>query len=206
MDATPEALRVLLVGEDPLARGALRSRLSEDPDVSIVAELGFDGLLAPAVLSADAEALLWDLGVGSTDLVLPVKPPVPFVALVADVESARQAVRGGARGVVLRDGDPDRMATALRAAVDGLVAVDDRLSAALLLGSQEQIVVEALTPREQEVLEWLAEGLSNRQIAKRLSISEHTVKFHIGAVLAKLDASSRTEAVVRGARAGLLVL
>ncbi len=65
---------------------------------------------------------------------------------------------------------------------------------------------EALTPREREVLQLLAEGLANRAIAQRLAISEHTVKFHVNAILGKLNAQSRTEAVVRAARLGLLIL
>lgn len=207
MDPTPDNLRVLLVGEDPLARGALRSLFVSDPDVRIVAELGFDESLAPALLQADAEALLWDVGVGSDELVLPVRAPVPFVALVSDADEAKQVLRRGASGVLLRDGDADRMAGALRAAMEGLVAIDDRLSEALWMGAEEPVpLAEPLTTRESEVLRWLAEGLSNRQIASRLEISEHTVKFHCASVMAKLDASTRTEAVVRAARAGLLSL
>ncbi|MCA1615145.1 MAG: response regulator transcription factor [Acidobacteria bacterium] len=65
---------------------------------------------------------------------------------------------------------------------------------------------EALTPREREVLEMLAEGLSNKEIAWRLNISEHTVKFHLASVFAKLDVSTRTEAVMQGLRRGLLMM
>jgi DNA-binding CsgD family transcriptional regulator len=65
---------------------------------------------------------------------------------------------------------------------------------------------QPLTPREIEVLGMLAEGLGNKTIARRLGISEHTVKFHVGSILAKLDASSRTEAVTLGARRGLIML
>jgi DNA-binding NarL/FixJ family response regulator len=64
--------------------------------------------------------------------------------------------------------------------------------------------VETLTPRETETLEMLSEGLSNKQIAARLNISEHTAKFHVNSVLGKLDAATRTEAVMRGFRSGLL--
>ncbi len=70
----------------------------------------------------------------------------------------------------------------------------------------EAMLVEPLTPREQEVLQLLAEGLSNAAIALRLSISEHTVKFHVSAVCAKLGASNRTDAVRRGVRQGLITL
>ena len=67
-------------------------------------------------------------------------------------------------------------------------------------------IVEALTPREMDVLEMLAEGLSNKMIAHRLSISDHTAKFHVNSILAKLHAGTRTEAVTRGIRLGLIKL
>ena len=94
---------------------------------------------------------------------------------------------------------------------DGLIAADERFLASLLPspsseGSDELTLKEDLTPREMDVLVRLAEGLSNQAIAQELSISEHTVKFHVTSIMGKLDAQSRTDAVVRATRLGLIFL
>jgi DNA-binding NarL/FixJ family response regulator len=94
------------------------------------------------------------------------------------------------------------------AAAQGLVVLDPSLSNPALLARDPSSpsLVEELTPRELQVLELLAEGLPNKVIARRLGISDHTVKFHVNAVLGKLGAQSRTEAVVRATRLGLILL
>jgi DNA-binding NarL/FixJ family response regulator len=107
-----------------------------------------------------------------------------------------------------RDVDAATLALALPAVVQGLVVSDAALVSGLLAARQSPLMsaAEALTPREQEVLQLLAEGLPNKTIADRLHISEHTVKFHVNAILSKLGAQSRSEAVVRATRLGLLLL
>jgi two-component system nitrate/nitrite response regulator NarL len=110
--------------------------------------------------------------------------------------------------LLLRDSSAESLAAALQAAVQGLVILDAALAVAVLPARdpEAELLVEALTPRELEVVQLLAEGLSNRAIAHRLEISEHTIKFHVNAILGKLDAQSRTEAVVRATRLGLILL
>jgi DNA-binding NarL/FixJ family response regulator len=97
---------------------------------------------------------------------------------------------------------------AIVAALRGLYVLDAAAREAAFEPRAEPAIFsgEALTPREAEVLALLAEGLPNRRIATRLGISENTVKFHVNALLDKLDADTRTEAVVRGARLGLVLL
>jgi DNA-binding NarL/FixJ family response regulator len=97
------------------------------------------------------------------------------------------------------------LAAAIAAVARGLFVADPALVPARSPRPSTRDV-EDLTPREHEVLQQLAAGLSNKEIASRLAISEHTVKFHVNALLAKLDAESRTEAVVRGVRLGLVIL
>ncbi len=97
----------------------------------------------------------------------------------------------------------EQIVAALYAALAGLVAVPAQASR-LLIPAGSEPEVENLTPREMETLEMLAEGLSNKQIAARLHISEHTAKFHVNSILGKLGAGTRTEAVMRGLRSGLL--
>ncbi len=127
------------------------------------------------------------------------------VALLPDADSAGELWTAGARGLLLRSSGPDRLVAAIRAAAEGLITLDPALSSALPSASPA-VPVEELTHRESEVLHLLAEGLTNKAIARRLDISDHTVKFHINAILSKLHAQSRTEAVVIGLRLGLISL
>jgi DNA-binding NarL/FixJ family response regulator len=104
--------------------------------------------------------------------------------------------------------DTDKLLTAARAVANGLVVVEPKLASALLpaMDSDQFTPDEPLTPREMEVLQRLAEGLTNKAIAQELGISEHTIKFHVNAIMGKLHAQSRTEAVVRATRLGLILL
>lgn len=108
--------------------------------------------------------------------------------------------------VVSPDAGPDELAAAVGAAAQGFVAVPRQLADQLAPRPAGEPPAEPLTAREAEVLGLLSQGLPNKQIALRLQISEHTVKFHIAAIFAKLGAGSRTEAVSIGARQGLITL
>ena len=204
--APPPAPRVLLVGEDALARAGLRA-LAEAAGFVVAGEA------EPAALDAEpaaADAALLDAGRSAAGLeaLSRLAPRLPVLVVLWSEEQAREALAAGARGVLRREGLAERLAAGLRAVADGLVVVDPAVAEAVLrpgapAGSP---LVEPLTPREGEVLSLLVEGLSNRAIAARLGISEHTAKFHVGAVLGKLGAESRAEAVVLAARLGLVVL
>jgi two-component system, NarL family, response regulator YdfI len=122
-----------------------------------------------------------------------------------------EALRAGVRAVLPSEVSPDQLAAALEAAMAGLVVVHPSEIAAALPAASAAFaplreLAEPLTPREREVLEMLASGLVNKQIAARLSISEHTVKFHVASILGKLGAATRTEAVSLGFRRGLVLL
>jgi two-component system, NarL family, nitrate/nitrite response regulator NarL len=128
------------------------------------------------------------------------------LAVLADAEQAGEALGAGAQGVVLRDVDAGRLAAAVRAVAEGLLVLDGAAAASALRPAPPlAAAVEPLTPREQEVLQLLAEGLSNKRIGARLGISDHTVKFHVNAILGKLGAQSRTEALAHAARLGLVL-
>jgi DNA-binding NarL/FixJ family response regulator len=130
------------------------------------------------------------------------------VAIVADEVDAREALAAGARAALPRDADGESLAAALRAAVQGLVVLDESFVAALLRDAPPPApdLVESLTPREIEVLQLLSQGLPNKGIAQRLGISDHTVKFHVNAILGKLGVQSRGEAIVQAIRLGLVTL
>jgi two-component system, NarL family, nitrate/nitrite response regulator NarL len=131
----------------------------------------------------------------------------PVLALVNGADDARQALRAGAHGALSRSTAPHGIAPAALAVASGHWVLDPAFAAELLHVSD---VVPAppslLSPREEQVLNLLSEGLSNRDIAERLGISRHTAKFHVNAILDKLGATTRTEAVVLAARSGVLTL
>ena len=215
-----DVLPLLLVGDDPLARSGLAALLAAEPDLAIVAQTTPAELAAGAAGAGDLapRVALWDLGLapgpalGRLADLAGSGPPV--LALLADEELAADAYAAGARGLLFRDAAPGRLAAALRALAQGLVVLDGSLAGLLASSSEDDgdpteapiEPAEPLTPREVEVLQLLAEGLSNKQIAARLAISEHTAKFHVAAILGKLGAETRTDAVVRAARAGLILL
>lgn len=122
---------------------------------------------------------------------------------------AGQALQGGIRGVLTGDAGPQQLALAVEAAASGLVVLDPGEVRAERSSSTRPVTLELsepLTARERQVLQMLAGGLGNKEIASRLKISEHTAKFHVASILGKFGASSRTEAVAIGLRRGLILL
>ena len=129
----------------------------------------------------------------------------------SDPRRVAEALRAGVRAILPADLPADQIVPALEAAAAGLIVlhpaeVDAVFPEAGASSSPLAELVEPLTPRENEVLQMLASGLANKEIATRLAISEHTVKFHVASILGKLGAASRTEAVTLGIRRGLVLL
>jgi DNA-binding NarL/FixJ family response regulator len=162
------------------------------------------------LLERHPSAAIVDLGPGPAPELAAVRSisrALPVLALASDASAAADALAAGARAVLPREVPKARLVAALRAAVEGLLVADASWSGALLRQRRvREPASEPLTPRELEVLQLLSDGLSNKAIADRLGISEHTAKFHVNAILGKLGAQGRTDAVVRGARLGLVVL
>jgi len=201
--------RVLIVADDPLARAGLAALLADQDGCVVVGQVA---ATEDALASLDVyrpEVILWDSGwdpdLMSDRLLRFAEGGVPVVALLSDISQVADVWTAGARGLLRRDTGPTALLTAIAAAAQGLAVIDPTLAPALPLGRPESLS-EALTPRELEVLRLLAEGLPNKAIALRLDISEHTVKFHLNAILGKLGAQSRTEAVVRAIRLGLIAV
>jgi len=193
------------VAEDPLVRSGLVSLLASDAGFSAVSELGARSDAALAESSADL--VLWDTGPRAVAVERSLTAErIPTLALARDEEAALDLLRAGALGVLLRSADGDRLLAALRAVANGVAVFEPGLLRALVAGRAAPGDSLALTPRETEVLALVAEGLSNKLVAERLKISEHTAKFHVNAILSKLGAETRTEAVVLAARRGFLML
>ena len=127
----------------------------------------------------------------------------PTIVTLADPggENGRALLRAGARGVIGRDASRADLDAVIAAVERGFVVLAGRQEPPSVRGEQQQ-----LTPREREVLEMLARGLSNKKIAARLSLAENTVKFHVASIFAKLEATTRTQAVTIGVRRGLVML
>jgi len=209
-------LRVLIVARQAMARAGLRGLIALRDDLLLAGqrarfreleELGQDQ--PPDVVLAS-----WDPANADEVAALEAAAARTPVVLVGDIPTPRdlQAVlRAGVRGFLLADASPDDVSTALHCAHRGLLVLDPVLARTLATvgaagspaGAEGE---EPLTEREREVLDLMALGLPNKTIAARLGISEHTVKFHVGSVMAKLGAASRTEAVTHAIRQGLLAL
>lgn len=207
------AVRVLVIAEDPLARAGLATLLANQPGCTVAGQVAADTELPDAVQIYRPDVIVWDLGSDPTRALERANSirdlGVPVVTLLPDETDAADAWASGARGILLRTASAENLAAALAAAAQGLAVIDPGFAAALLPGARDQSPaqpIEALTPRELEVLRLMAEGQSNKAIARELGISEHTVKFHVNAILGKLNVQSRTEAVVHATRLGLILL
>ena len=184
-----DLLRIAVAGRDPIARAGLASLIREFEDVLIV--------------DCDADVALVDGdAIGSAR-----KFDAPSLLLVSDLSRASEALAAGARGVISRTSTPRQIHAALRAITEGLRVIDgDTALQPKAERTADAELVEPLTARELEVLRLLSAGMTNKEIASRLGITEHTIKFHVNAILGKLEAETRTEAVVHAARLGIVTL
>ena len=201
---------MLVVSGDPLARAGLGLLLGGQDGITVSGQVGPDADW-PGPGDPDApHAALWDLGLGlrsGVEDLRSLSAGLPVVAVVTDEADAREALAAGARGAVSRNADGDLLAAALRAATLGLIVLDEVYARSFApVQAEPPTLAEPLTPRELEVLHRLTQGLSNKQIAQRLGVSDHTVKFHVNAILGKLGVQNRSEAIVQAVRLGLVVL
>jgi two-component system nitrate/nitrite response regulator NarL len=205
-------VRVLIIADDPLARAGLATLLADQPRCEVVGQVPTDSDLPIALEVYEPDVVVWDLGWDpeqSLERLAELVDEGPTVlALLPDEAYAEDTWTAGARGLLPREVTGESLVAALGAVVQGLAVFDPAFAAALPPSADipPPPLVEDLTPRELEVLQWLAQGLSNKAIAYQLGISEHTVKFHVNAIMNKLGAQSRTEAAVRATRMGLIWL
>ena len=197
-------ISVLIVDDHPVVRQGLRALLEVQDDMTVAGEAG-DG---PAAISL-AESLrpdivLLDLKLPGMDGVAVLRPlraaglRVLVLTSATEPSAAAAAVWAGAAGVVYKDIDPAALVRAIRAVHDGNVLLAPEAVGSLVRGSR----ADTLTAREREVLAGIADGKSNREIARLLRVSEKTVKAHVSAVLAKLGVQDRTQAAVYAVRHG----
>jgi DNA-binding NarL/FixJ family response regulator len=197
---------VLIVDDHPVVRQGLRSLLDVAGGIAVVGEAadGPEALVLAESLRPDL--VLLDLKLPGMDGIAVLSGlraagrRVLVLTSATDPARARQAVYAGAAGVLYKDIDPDVLVRAIRAVHDGHVLLAPEAAAAVADG--ESRTRGSLTSREREVLTLIAEGKSNREIARALRVSDKTVKAHVSSVLAKLGVQDRTQAAVYAVRHG----
>ena len=216
-----DAISILVADDHALFRKGLRSLLEHQKGMEVVGEAstGLEAVTLAEELAPDV--VLMDIkmpglgGIEATKQILQENPHtgVILVTMYDDAESVFSGMRAGARGYVLKGADPQDLRHAIEAAYRGEVLLSPDIAAKLLnrfdrMGDPRKagIPYEQLTPRELEVLRLVAEGLSNKEIASKLVLSEKTVKNRISNIFAKLRVDDRTQAVVQALRAGLVHL
>lgn len=214
--------RVLVAANDLIVRAGLESIIRASPVLSVVGIASDTNTLAALIAAHSPDVVLMELEIQDDEPVSEklvvlnaVATSVPAIVVLAEDLQVdwTEALRLGIRAVLPRSATAEEILHTVMTAAAGLVVLHQDIVDALLsvlpsIGRAIDDVapVQALTSREIEVLGMLAEGLGNKAIARRLGISEHTVKFHVSSIFTKLNASSRTEAVTLGARQGLIML
>lgn len=205
-------IRVVLVDDHRVVTRSLKAYLESFPDIEVVGMAASGEDLLQRIDEWKPQVLLQDLllpggmdGIEATRRVLERRPEVRVIALTASIGEARMmgVLRAGAVGYVRKDAEPETLLAAVRAVARGKTYIDPAVSDQVLHASSPR---EVLTPREREVLRRLALGLTNREIADALCISEETVKTHVGSVLGKLQVENRAQAIVQSLRRGLVTL
>jgi len=205
------AIRIAVAATSAVRRAGLESIIRSHAEFHLAGSFGVVASLVSFARSTELDIIVIDSDLIHDLLVQPTSGGA--IVLLTEVSHARsisRLLRSGVRAILSRESDPDDVLSAIYAVYDGLVllstATAERLAA--VYGDQplevEDEMSDEITSRETDVLRMLAEGLVNKEIAARLGISEHTVKFHISSILDKLGASTRTEAVTLGIRRGLI--
>jgi DNA-binding NarL/FixJ family response regulator len=217
--------RVLVVAASPVTRAGLESVLARGPTITVVGAVTPGEALASAVETNEPDVVLIDVEgtpLGSPtslvhfDLAPDALARAPAAVVMSDARDATwvvDAMRAGVRAVLPRDATPEEIIAAIDGVAAGLTVLPRDLADSVLNAIPRAAAqrvppqsTQPLSPRETEILGMLAEGLANKVIAARLGISEHTVKTHVASIFAKLDAYTRTEAVARAVRLGLIML
>ena len=199
-------IRLAIAAPSAVVRAGLEALASASPEIELV------GSFAEFAPAEDLRPDVVLAAIPAREIGPPPDGQGPAVVLLTSERQPAwtpEALRSGVRAMLPRDASESQIIAAVEAAASGMAAVDPS-DLEHLLGTAPSVPVSAepstLTPRELEVLRMMAEGAANKIIAYKLEISEHTVKFHVASILAKLGAGTRTEAVTVGIRKGLVLL
>jgi DNA-binding NarL/FixJ family response regulator len=214
-----EPIRVAVVDDQELFRRGLTMLLGVEDDIEVVGEAGDGSPATDLAAAAVPDVILMDVrmprrsGIEACLAIKEIAPTARIIMLTVSDEEADlyDAVKNGASGYLLKDSSIDEVAQAIRVVADGQSLISPSMAIKLLdefkqmsRSDRQQVPSPRLTDRELEVLKLVAQGLNNREIAKRLFISENTVKNHVRNILEKLQLHSRMEAVMYAVREKLL--
>lgn len=206
-------IRLVIADDHPIVRAGLTALFSLEPDLEVVAEAGTPDEAVACAERENPDVVLMDLqfgsqsqatGVDATRRIRALEAP-PYVLVLTNYDSDADilgAVEAGASGYLLKDAPPHELAAAVRAAAAGESALAPVIASRLLDRMRAPRV--SLSSREIEVLELVAAGRSNSEVAEQLFVSETTVKSHLAHIFSKLDVSSRTAAVSAARQKGIL--
>jgi len=222
-------IRVLLVDDQDIIRQGMATILRYSPGVAVVGQARNGREAIEQTLTLEPDVVLMDLkmpvlgGIPAIREIMQQRPETHVVILTTfDTDDlVFEGIKAGAQGYLLKDAEGERIVEAIHGVVEGQTQLDPTVARKVLgefqrladlkpepqkRADEEDLIIEPLTPREQDVLELLVEGLSNREIGAQLFLSEGTIKNHVSNIIGKLQANDRTHAVVRALRHGLAEL
>lgn len=209
-------IRILVADDHPIVRDGLVAVLSTQPDFEVIGEAADGRQVVEQALAFQPDVILLDLempgvdGVQALEQLRKLGQPVRAVVFTAFDTDERilSALRAGAKGYLLKGAPREELFNAVRVVHAGGSLLQPVVASRLLERFSEAVPLmaapEQLTPRELEVLAWVAQGHPNKEIAERLAISQRTVKFHVSSIMGKLGAANRTEAVALAVQHGLI--
>ena len=222
--STGEKTRILLVDNHALFRVGMRNILEREPDFLIVGEASDSRSAIDMAIQLSPDIILMDLNLpspGGIETTQRIKRELPSVSIIVlavqeDEEALFDAIKAGAAAFILKDVGPDDLVTIIRRVFDGEYLINDKVFAKpavasrvlkefrelAVYGQEAAPIFAPLSPREVEILDNIAQGMTNKQVAYALSISEQTVKNHMSSILRKLSVNDRTQAVVYAMRQG----
>jgi len=220
--------RILIVDDHALFRVGIANILSHEPDLDIVGEADDSRSAVDRALETSPDIVLMDLSLpapGGIETTQRIKRELPSTAIIVlavseDEDALFDAIKAGAAAFILKDVGPDDLVTIIRRVVAGEYLINDKVFAKpavasrvlkefrelAVYGQDAAPIFAPLSPREVEILDNIAQGMTNKQVAYALSISEQTVKNHITSILKKLAVNDRTEAVIYSLRRGWITV
>lgn len=219
-----EKTKILLVDDHALFRVGMRNILEQEPDFLVVGEADNSRSALDAALELSPDIILMDLSLpapGGIETTQRIKRELPATGIIVlameeDEDALFDAIKAGAAAFILKDVGPDDLVTIIRRVFQGEYLINDKVFAKpsvasrvlkefrelAVYGQEAQPIFAPLSPREVEILDNIAQGMTNKQVAYALSISEQTVKNHMSSILRKLSVNDRTQAVVYAMRQG----
>ncbi len=200
-------ITVVIVDDHAMIRSALAQILNHEPDISVIGDASDGKTAIELVRLTDPDVVLMDISMPGTDgiaatraITATCRSHVIMLTSFADRERIMDSLDAGAVGYLLKDADPTELPKAIRTAINGASPIDPRVSREIISGRLTKTSAPQLSKREIDVLRLVAEGLSNKAIARQLGIAEKTVKAHMTAIFNQLGVTDRTQAALWATR------